>query len=66
VLLAAAAAGTLKLLTEDIISCLRKEGKKEFTFGFAPLYNNNDSSGRRYLHWIRWVSLYLFHCANNV
>jgi lysylphosphatidylglycerol synthetase-like protein (DUF2156 family) len=53
-------------LIEDIISKLRKEGRKELTFGFAPLFNMNDSTGRRYLHWMRWVAEYLFHCANNV
>jgi hypothetical protein len=58
--------GTLKLLTEDIISKLRQEGRQELTFGFAPLFNMNDGNGWRYLHWLRWTSLYLYHCANNV
>ncbi len=58
--------GTLKLLYEDIISKLRKEGKKELAFGFAPFFNVRDHRFKRYIHWMRWTALYLFHCANNV
>jgi hypothetical protein len=58
--------GTLKLLYEDIISRLRKEGKKELAFGFAPFFNVRDHRFKRYIHWMRWTALYLFHCANNV
>lgn len=59
-------AGTLKLLYEEIISRLRKEGKKELAFGFAPFFNVRDHRFKRYIHWMRWTALYLFHCANNV
>jgi lysylphosphatidylglycerol synthetase-like protein (DUF2156 family) len=59
-------AGTLKLLYEDIISKLRQEGRKELAFGFAPFFNVRDHCFKRYIHWMRWMSLYLYHCANNV
>jgi hypothetical protein len=60
-------AGTLKLLIEDIISNLRKEGRKELAFGFAPLFNVCDGRiFKRYIHWMYWVTLYLFNFCNNV
>lgn len=65
-LLCSACAGTLKLLYEDIISKLRQEGRKELAFGFAPFFNVRDHRFKRYIHWMRWMSLYLYHCANNV
>lgn len=34
--------------------------------GIACRYNVNDTGERRYIHWVRWVSLYLYYCANNV
>jgi len=59
--------GTLKLLCEDIISTLRREGKKELTFGFAPLFNLRDGNQqRRYIHWLTWLKCYIFYFANNV
>jgi hypothetical protein len=64
---AAAVPGTLKLLLEDIISKLRREGRRELTFGFAPLFNLRDSHhGRCHIHWLNWVQNYIFFCANNV
>jgi hypothetical protein len=60
-------AGTLKLLIEDIISNLRKEGRRELAFGFAPLFNVCDGRiFKRYIHWMYWTCLYLYHCCNNV
>jgi hypothetical protein len=59
--------GTLKLLIEDIISKLRKEGRKELTFGFAPLFNLRDSHTQwRHIHWLTWVQQYIYWFANNV
>jgi lysylphosphatidylglycerol synthetase-like protein (DUF2156 family) len=59
--------GTLKLLLEDIISKLRQEGRRELTFGFAPLFNIQDGRVfKKYIHWCTLTALYLYHCANNV
>jgi hypothetical protein len=59
--------GTLKLLVEDIISCLRREGRKELTFGFAPLFNIRDGDPfKRHLHWVTWASRFAFNYGNRV
>lgn len=65
-LAATAAAGTLKLMYEDVISKLRSEGKRELAFGFAPFFNVRDDRFRNIAHWIRWTVLYIYSCCNNL
>ena len=59
--------GTLKLLVEDVVSALRKEGRRQLTFGYAPFCNLNDGCVfRRHIPLMYWMSLYMYNFANNV